>query len=233
MNLCSLLCTTVFFVSAITLSAQGSAPESKVLLDNPEVRVTRFDVGRDAFKVKADDGDVVVVAAGEVKFTPALEANSEFLMHAGEARYVVQGSHPEVYCGAETTSCAVYAVDLRHHWQSTLRICEEPKQCSRQIKVGDMVIGETRQLFTNNYVSAYRHELEKGGTLNSSYFTSHGTDHVVFLALTPLTASFAEEQLNLAAGQVYFSNAQGVEVDASGDRALWVAIRIHAPVTAH
>jgi hypothetical protein len=107
------------------------------------------------------------------------------------------------------------------------------KQCSRQIKVGDMVIGETRQLFTKNYVSAYRHELEKGGTLNSSYFTSHGTDHVVFLALTPLTASFAEEQLNLAAGQVYFSNAQGVEVDAYGDRALWVAIRIHAPVTAH
>jgi len=96
-----------------------------------------------------------------------------------------------------------------------------------------MVIGETRQLFTKNYVSAYRHELEKGGTLNSSYFTSHGTDHVVFLALTPLTASFAEEQLNLAAGQVYFSNAQGVEVDAYGDRALWVAIRIHAPVTAH
>lgn len=179
-------------------------------------------------------GDGVIVPLNDLRWSSAISADSEWPAVGGEAFYVDQGAKPAVSRTANTPADGrVVAVNLKHHWTSTLRKCEEPRQCVRPVKIGEQVIGETRQLFTNNYISSYRHQLEPGGTLTSSYFTSRGTDHVLIVSVTPLKANFSGDEIKLEAGQVYFSTAQEVEVIAGKDRATWVAIRIHAADTAH
>lgn len=176
----------------------------EVVLENPEVQVTRYAIDpQNPLQVTFTDGDGVVVPMQGVKWSAAISANSE------------------------SEAATVLAVHLKHHWAAMLRKCED--QCARPIKIEDHVIGETRSLFTNHYVSAYRHELDRGGSLSSSYFTSHGNDHVLLIALTPLAATVSGDRIWLEPGQAYFSTTQDVEANAEHDRAVWVAIRIHAP----
>jgi hypothetical protein len=219
-------------LSALRSYSQSSNPNVELLIENAEVKVTRYTGSPgQVVEVKASGGDAVVVPAGAVSWAPSPADSSPLSAVRGDAIFVAEGNHVYVRQSEAESSFVLYGIDLKHHWQSTLRKCEEPKECARPITIAGQVIGETRKLFTNNYVSAFRHELEKDGTLNSSYFTSRGTDHVLFIALTRLAANFSGEELKLDAGQVYFSKAQEVEVSALSGRALWVVIRIHASAT--
>lgn len=230
-----LVVTVAVCLASIAALGQSSAADRKLLLDNAEMSATRYAIPDEkAIDLSFPAGDGVIVPLNDLRWSKAMSADSDSTAAAGEALYVDQGARPAVSRTASTPpDGTVVAVNLKHHWTSTLRKCEEPRQCVRPVKIGEQVIGETRQLFTNNYISAYRHQLEPGGTLTSSYFTSRGADHVLIVAVTPLTANFSGDEIKLEAGQVYFSTAQEVEVTAGKDRATWVAIRIHAAGTTH
>ncbi len=220
----------VLCLAPVVTSGQSSPAESKLLLENADVLVTRSSVPRDTVPpLSFKSGDGVIVPLQKLTWSAALAANSEFAAGPGEAVVFPQGSSPQVYQAKDAPpNGAFIQVILKHHYATPFRKCEEPKECVRPIRIGDQVIGETRSLFTNNYISAYRHQLVPGGTLASSYFTSRGTDHALFIAITPLSANFSGEEITLEAGQVYFSTAQQVEVTAGAKDAVWVAIRIHA-----
>lgn len=102
-------------------------------------------------------------------------------------------------------------------------------KCTHPIQSGPAQIGQSTTLFTNGFITAYRHHLVKGADLSSSYYSSSGVDHLLLVALTDLRANFdgAEEQLR--AGQVYASEASQVEVNASSGEARWIVIRLQTP----
>jgi len=100
----------------------------------------------------------------------------------------------------------------------------QPSDCD-----GPAEIGETTLLFTNGFVMAYRHRLQSGGTLSSSYYSSASRDHLLFIALSDVHASFDGEDEQLKAGQVYTSDATQVEVSAGQTEARWIVVRVNSP----
>lgn len=148
----------------------------------------------------------------------------------GEARFLPVGNPPHlVNSGGGTV--AVLIVELKQHWDAEMRVCSEPAKCTRPIRMGEYSIGETTSLFTNGFVTAYRHRLERGGTLSSSYFSTKGKDHLLLIALTDLHVSFDGNDETLKAGQAYASEATGIDVDAATAPVRWVVIRVETPKT--
>jgi hypothetical protein len=105
-----------------------------------------------------------------------------------------------------------------------VRTCVEPRKCSRPIRMGPNEIGEMTSLFTNRFITAYRHRLVVRRTLTSTYYSTKGKDH---LLLIPLTNLRTEE--NLKQGQAYTSDATEVEVNADLAEARWVVVRVETP----
>ena len=95
--------------------------------------------------------------------------------------------------------------------------------------MGDASIGETTSLFTNGFITAYRHRIERGGTLSSSYFSPRGKDHLLVIALSEMQANFDGVEETLARGQTYTSEATSVEVRAQTGEAGWIVIRVQTP----
>ncbi len=192
----------LFFIS-VSSKAQNST--SQLVMEDAYARVTRysadpFDTGTLKF-----DAIVVPISAGAISF--------------------VKRGDKFVYDGAG--SKGVLLVELKKHWDAEIRPCSEPSVCVRPIKAGQQVIGETRSIFSNGFISAYAHRMERGGTLTSSYFTSKGSDHIVLIPLTALKVNFSGIDEELKAGTAYSSDSTEVEVTAEGQDVRWVVIRIH------
>ena len=151
-------------------------------------------------------------------------------MKDGEARFLAIGSVPRLVNSGSST-VPVLVVELKQHWEVEVRACSEPAKCTRPIRMGEFSIGETTSLFTNGFVTAYQHRLDRGGTLSSSYFSAKGKDHLLLIALTDLHANFDGSDETLKAGQTYASEATGIEVNATNAPARWVVIRVETHKT--
>lgn len=197
-----------------TGSTPPPRPSPELLLENDYVRVFRVDVQPGEVPIRdAQLRDVVIVAMSD----RALDSDAQ-------VRFVPENSPPDL--PPATTRYAALLVELKKHWDLEVRPCAPPMTCSRRITVAGQDVGETRFLFSNGFVSAYRHHLVPGGTLDSSYYSSKGTNRILVIALTDLGVSLGGVAENLRSGQVYFSDQTEVEVNASKGQATWVVVRL-------
>jgi hypothetical protein len=171
---------------------------------------------------------VVIVITGDAIVFTSSENSVPVTLSPGEVRFVKKGLHPVLANNAQNPAQVIFAA-LQQSWGAEIRACAEPMKCTHPIQTGPTQIGQSTTLFTNGFITAYRHYLVKGGDLSSSYFSSNGVDHLLLVALTDLRANFDGVEEQLTAGQVYASEASQVEVNASSGDARWIVIRVQTP----
>ncbi|MCI0349615.1 MAG: hypothetical protein L0Z53_09345, partial [Acidobacteriales bacterium] len=145
---------------------------------------------------------------------------------SGEVIFTV-GGLAHIQGNASASKAKLVEVEVKQHWDVAVKTCSEPRQCVHDIDLGLGVIAETTSLFTNGFVTAYRHRVVPGGSLTSSYYSAKGKDQIVLVALTDLQVSFGGISENLKKGQVYYSEATEVEANARETEVRWVVVRIH------
>lgn len=205
-------------LTEIVLGQTGNAPAPKtpaeLVLENDYVRVFRQSVHPGEVPVRADQSrDAVIVRLTGV--APATEEPVTFVSRDSR-RALAPASSPY----------SALVIELKKHWAAEVRPCAEPMVCSRKITAGGLEIGETKFLFTNGFLSAYRYHLVPGGTLDSSYYSSSGTNRILVVALTDLHINLGGIDETLLPGQVYFSDRTEAEVNAVGHEAAWVVVRL-------
>jgi hypothetical protein len=216
-----------FFFS--TLIARGQMiPHERILDENNFFLASAWELVPDKDARLGDaNRDLIVIALSDLKLA-AQENGTPDAMSSGELRFIPRGSHFLVRSEAGVTPQMI-VVGLRSHWDAEIRPCVDPKKCSHAITAGGSDVGESALLFTNGFITAYKHYLRRGGTLANSYFSSTAKDHLLVIALRDLQANFDGQEEHLRAGQVYSSDANQVEVTAENDEARWVIIRMNVP----
>lgn len=223
----------LIFAVVLATAQQPIAPVAQAtrqaLLDNQYVSVVRLDVPRGAVaEIGSATRDSIVVAPGYAELidlethAPAWDAEAdrvEFVKRGPMRRVINAGSAP----------VRAVVVELKQHWNAEVHRCTPPKDCARVIKAGGEPVGESRMLFTNGFVTAQAHRLDAGGSLRSSYYSSRGVNYILVIPLTDMNAAFAGVEQALKAEQVYFSDAQELEVSATSQPAKWVVIRFNLP----
>lgn len=210
-------------------SAQSSKAIPHTVLDTDAATVTAYDVpDGQSVSLKTQNGDAIAILSAPVSWTPATEIDSEGDAEPGEALFLVQGTKRLFYSNfGESSAFSVYLIDLKHHWATPMRACDEPKHCVRRIKIGHRTLGESRSFFTNGEVSADRYQLLKGSTFTLP--NSRVKSDVLLVALSPLTATAGEQPVNLQAGQAQlFPKSNEIAVTASSGMAMWVVVRMPA-----
>jgi hypothetical protein len=216
------------------IKEEKTVAETKVstqLLDeNAYYRVSRLQLAPGSgAQVRQHGRDAVIVVFGEdgLTMTTPKVPKPERLTD-NEVRFLARGVDRSIANSSGKASQALL-VELKRHWNLEIQPCVEPMKCTRPIQMGESEIGETTSLFTNGFITAYRHHLITGGTLTSSYFSTTGKDHLLLVALTDLRASFDNTEESLKRGEAYTSDATAVEVNAKTDEARWVVIRVLVP----
>jgi quercetin dioxygenase-like cupin family protein len=205
-----------------------TAAASQLLEENENFRAVRLDLAKGSTTAIDHPGrDAVIVSFGE-GLTLSIGASEADHLKDGEAQFVPMAA-PAKVVNSMSTMAQVLIVELKQHWENAVHACSLPSKCTRPIIVGDLPIGETTTLFTNGFVTAYQHRLDKGGTLSSSYFSATGKDHVLLIALTDLHVSFDGSEETLKAGRTYSSDATQIEVNAAPAAARWIVIRMQIP----
>jgi quercetin dioxygenase-like cupin family protein len=213
--------------------ANKPAREASIQLveENEYFRVSRADLLPGAVnKVEQHGRDTIILALGEGMTLVTRKSTSPENLKEGDARFLQQGSVPKI-ANVGSSLPQLLIVELKRHWDVEVRACSEPSTCTRLIKMGDASIGETTSLFSNGFITAQRHRLDPGGTLDSSYFSSRGKDHLLLIALTDLQANFGGTAETLLRGQTYSSDATEIEVNAPKSEARWIVIRLQTPKT--
>jgi len=202
----------------------------QVVDENAYYRIPRLDLAPGAeMQLRQHNRDIVFVVLGGdgLVLTPPKSSEPEKLTD-GEARFFRSGVNPRIANPIGKLSQALL-IELKQHWDAEIRPCTEPMKCTRPIRMGELQIGETTSLFTNGFVSAYRHRLASGATLTSSYFSATGKDHLLLVPLTALRANFGGTDEALRRGQAYTSDATEIEVNAGSGEVRWVVIRVQIP----
>ncbi len=203
--------------------------EGRLLEENEHYRVRSLDLTGDSqFDVPQHSTDIIIVALGDgLSLSSAKGSNPEKLAE-GDVRFFQHTVHPTILHSGDSASETI-VVELKHHWDSEIRRCTQPQTCTHAIRAGGLEIGQTTSLFTNGFVTAYRHHMDRGGTLTTSYYSSKGKDHLLMMALADLQANFDGTEQELKRGQVFASDATDVEVDAGSHEVSWVVIRVEVP----
>lgn len=200
--------------------------EKETVEENPYFRVFRLQIPAGATKTfESHERDAVLVSLEENLGLTTHKPYESTSLENGGVRFLPMGSVTHL---VNTGSSAVFVLiaELKQHWEPPMRTCSEPAKCTHPIRMGESVIGETTSLFTNGFVTAYQHRLDPGATLDSSYFSAKGKDHLLLIALTDLHANFDEIDESLKAGQTYASEATEVEVNAGKSPARWIVLRV-------
>jgi len=203
-----------------------TANSFQLLEDNESYRVQRFDFDKDSrVSLTQHKNDFIVIALGEgLGLSSANDGHLEKLAD-GDVRFL-ERSTTETLLHQGTTVAQAVVIALKQHWDTDVRPCAEPKSCSRPIRAGGREIGQSESLFTNGFLTAYRHRMDRGGTLSTSYYSKNGTHHLMLVALDDLHANFEGTDQELRRGQVFGSDAGEVEVEAGAHAARWVVIRV-------
>jgi hypothetical protein len=145
-----------------------TANSFQLLEDNESYRVERFDFDKDSrVSLTQHKNDFIVIALGEgLGLSSANDDHVEKLAD-GDVRFL-ERSTTETLLHQGTTVAQALVIGLKQHWDIDVRPCAEPKSCSRPIRAGGREIGQSESLFTNGFLTAYRHRMDRGGTLSTS-----------------------------------------------------------------
>ena len=208
-------------MDALVLGQAGTvsipAPGPELAFDNDYFRVLRVAVPAGEIPIHGEQSrDVVIVPI--VPPAPGRDIGVIF---------VAKGSPPHVTPLADPYEALV--IEVKKHWEAEVRSCASPMTCTHKITAGGLDVGETTLLFGNGFVTAYRHHLISGGTLDSSYHSTKGTNHILVVALTELPLNVGGIEQDLRSGQVFFSDQTEAEVNAGSHAADWVVLRVLSP----
>lgn len=226
-NLLSLLLLAA--VDSLTaLAPQEREPVARQLvLENDHARVSRFWLKPKAnteFR-SAEDSIIVGLTNGTSLTIPH---NQPYPLGPGEVRFLARPSQLTLENLDDKPSISL-VVELKRHWDVPMKACSAPSNCTRPVRVGSLQVGETTTLLSNGFVTVMRHRLDRGGTLQSSYYSAKGVDYVIVVPVTDIDASIGAINEHLLRGQPYFSGATEIEVSAAEAPAEWVVIRLHEP----
>jgi len=223
-----LLVATAWPQNTDSTSSGSSQLPPRVLEDNGSYQVQRLDLSSASHLRLAQSSDAVIVTLGDgIVLANSKESRVDRLSD-GDVRFFNRGTSAELTASSSGSS-QILAIELKHHWDQEISLCEEPKACTHTIRAGGMEIGTSTSLFTNGFITAYRDRIDRGGTLSTSYYSTKGAHHLMFVALEDLHADFDGTQQDLKRGQVFGSDAEDVEVDAGAHEARWVVIREEVP----
>jgi hypothetical protein len=216
-----------------TVSAQNAEEAqagTRLAAENSQYLVNRLEIPlNSSVKILAHGHDVILVASGEdsteLKTTHVPESQ---ILANGDVRFISQKDSATV-SNHGNKSLEILVIELKQHWNNEIRPCSEFAKCTRPIRIENNEIGETTSLFTNGFITAYRHRLAARGTLTSTYYSSKGKDHLLLIPLTDLRANFDGTDETLKHGQVYPSEATEIEVNAETQEIRWVVIRVQVP----
>lgn len=208
--------------------ADMSGPQ--VLDENEFFRAMGVDLspGSKIDKVNNNLDQVIVVLSGSGLTISAQQKSDTTILSQSDAHFLKARSRLTIANSGEN-SARVVSIGRKQHWDADVRICGEPMKCTRPIQLGSAEIGHSTLLFTNGFLTAYRHDLIVGGTLSSSYFSSRGKDHLLLIPLTDLHANFDGIDEELKAGKPYASDAGQVEITAGKTAATWIMLRVETP----
>lgn len=206
-----IFCGAVVLLLGACAAAQTAGAASQLLLENDFVRVSRVTIPPNGSLTLSEKTDAVLLRiAGE---------SAEFL--------------PKGKSAQEMNTSAAGAVDLlielKKHWDAEVVPCTYPKQCTRTTQMGGESIAWTTTLFTNGFLTAATHKLVRGGTLTSSYYTAKGSDKILVVPFTKLTANFGGTEETLSAAEPYFGAGTEVEVTSNDAESRWFVLRINVP----
>ena len=213
------------------IAAEGADESPSHLVDeNAYYRVSRLRLApTSTVRVQQHNHDAVaVVLSGDAVTFEGEEAFPLEKLGRSDVRFLRKAIAP-VASNASDQPAEALLVELKQHWDAEIHTCAEPMKCKRPIIMGGGEIGETTLLFTNGFVTAYRHRIVAGGTLTSSYFSEKGKDHLLLIALTGLIADFDGAREDLKQGEVYSSDATEVGVNAGAAEVQWIVIRVQTP----
>lgn len=223
----------VFWLGGIAQNPTGSsdvqeAPKRQLIEENLFFSVFRVRLEANSqTDIQQHGKDVVVVGMTDGLAIRNAATHETVSLNKGDAKFVKRGNDVSV-SNTRSTSGTLLFVELKHYWNPEVRVCSAAN-CSRPIKLGDIVIGETSSLFTNGFVTAYRHHLEPGGTLTSSYFSASGKDHLLLVAITDSKTNFDGTEETLSTGQTYATDAGTVEISTLKGSAEWIVLRMQTP----
>lgn len=204
-----------------------AAHSIRVLDENQLYRAALLELPPDARAELATAGhDTIVVAlAGDALALLGAASSGLPTLPPGEARFIKRETHPAIANHSAATAKIIFVI-LKRHWDAEVRVCAETRKCSHPVRAGSAEIGQSAMLFSNGFITAYKHSLVQGGTLSSSYYSSRGKDHLLLIPLTDLEANFDGIAEQLQAGQAYSSEASQIEVNANNGEARWIVIRV-------
>lgn len=210
-------------------SASSAAPQSHAVDENEHFRVERFDFdGKSQIDLPRHRPDAIIVSLGQDLALSSPKSNRAEALANGDVRFLGQRADSTIIHTDDGQS-QFLVIELKHHWDAEIRPCVETKACTHVVRIGGFEIGTSTSLFTNGFVTAYRDQIGKGGTLATSYYSAKGKHHLMFVALDDLHANFDGTEHDLKPGQVVASDAAEVEVDAGSHEARWIVIRIEGP----
>ncbi|MCU1287435.1 MAG: hypothetical protein JWO13_3785 [Acidobacteriales bacterium] len=208
-------------------------PWHHLVFENEYVRVFKVEVAPHAETLyHKHDVDYVFVTLGDsdVDSVRVGEKPVRLLLKDGDTRFTKGGFAHKAVNNSDKPFVNV-TVELKKAFDAEMKNCEEPMKCTRDIMLGGSPIGDSTSLFTNGFVTVVRHHLKAGASLTSSYYSARGKDKILFVPLTQAKVNFGgiSELLNI--GQVYFSGAGELEVNAGDDDVRWVMIRLNLPAS--
>lgn len=191
-------------------TAQTASPSPQLILDNDFVRVLRITLPPNGSIQQDEKNDTVLVRLSDES-----------------AKFLTKGTAVQDTNSGQNEIIDII-VELKKHWNSPVRTCAAPAQCTHETKVGHDPIAWSTTLFTNGFLTAISHKLVEAGTLTSSYYTAKGGDKILVIPFTDLDASFGGNEEKLTAGEPYFNDGTQVEVAASGGESRWLVLRMNA-----
>lgn len=218
---------------AAAYSAPGAAPQARepathqVVLENDHVRVSRSWLeSRAKTEFRTTEDSIVVALAKGTSLTVPRE--QPHILGPGEVQFLAKLTQLTLENVDDKPNVSL-VVELKRHWDAPMKACSAPSDCTRPVRVGSMQVGETTTLLSNGFITVMRHRLNRGGTLQSSYYSAKGVDYVIVVPVTDIDATIGATNEHLLHGQPYFSGATEIEVSASETEAVWVVIRLHEP----
>ena len=203
----------VLVVAALAgpLVAQTLSAIPQLALDNDVARVLRVTLPpRATFPVDATTDVVAVRLQDET------------------ATFIPKGTHA-VRSNSSDHEVVDLLIEPKQHWDAPVRPCSAPMNCTRTTKMGNDPIAWTTTLFTNGFLTAATHRVVPGGTLDSFYYSAKGSDAIVVVPFTEISANFGGIDETLKAGQPYFSTATEAEVTGTNAEGRWFVLRINSP----
>ena len=132
---------------------QTASPARQLLLENETVRIFRVVIPPGSGSKLNELTDTVVVDIKDEKATFIPMKVSTTIENKGDSDSIELLIQP------------------KKHWDAEVKPCQAPMQCTRETRMaGGLAIAWTTTLFTNGFITATLHRLDRGGTLNSSYY---------------------------------------------------------------